>query len=716
MNIEIICNIKGTGKTTYALNKFTPNLHYLYQSENPVKFIEPTDEISNKYVIIDSIENIPPTTFAEIVNKLNKHNPISVIFIFDIIKEKLIECPNFNMLADCGILQRNYQFHNFYADRKTIYEFLQRYYPEISSEQYEEILRLTNYNFNEIDRLMLLNTIFNEEPDSIKPETLAIYIDKYIQKEFKNIPDAYLLLKKSAIIGENFSSEPLESTTCFNIKYASSYLKQMEEMHGLVKSSFSMNKSFFEFISHDLYLGIYNSISMPNKIEWVEKLVCYCKEECSKSNDIMVRCILLNKLKNLYKLLPEKSFALKNVYFRLLYLYQIIDNSHEALKVADEAVKHLDSTLTSTEFSFLINFRIETLMQNGEYKQAVVILKDIINSSDRYAGSLMFIKYYYSLCLYCSGDVDLSYTIITEIVADIKSTSGSSQHEQEIFCLVYSLFATLQNHLGLEDGGFRYYGLALNNAYKRLENKKFYYSILKKSDMFQEYPQNISDLQKCLDFYEKDRNWAFAGEVSLNLATEMLFQNSYDTEMIKIYYDKSLFYFKDLYNEKLAYAKNNLGIYFVIIEKDIEKALQSFKEALLAGLSDFSYMTIYLNICMCYILLNQYEESVFLDAKVRFDFAIKKLEKRQNETIYEDIYKKILELLLREHQGYNVQKEVVEIQHSLSEDSFFMPLINDIACRNTASNSSVAPYRENAPYYLCMNELRAFFAEFRFWE
>ena len=134
----------------------------------------------------------------------------------------------------------------------------------------------------------------------------------------------------------------------------------------------------------------------------------------------------------------------------------------------------------------------------------------------------------------------------------------------------------------------------------------------------------------------------------------------------------------------------------------------------MVGLSDFTYMCLYLNICMCYILLGKTEDADFTDSYQRFHLAKKRLNKRRNATKYEDVYEDILNIIIAEQQGENVEKLCLTALGKLDNNSFFVPLLDDIVKRNCRKGNSV--YKENANFYKTMNEMRCFLAEFRFWE
>ncbi|MBQ3602149.1 MAG: hypothetical protein II992_13295 [Lachnospiraceae bacterium] len=709
MKIEIICNEKGTGKTTFALNNYSPHKYF---TKDMIDDIESSNGAEYLYCIIDSVDSIPTLIFNNIMDNLVSSEWKSIVLIFDLVKTQLMDCPNFNMIWECGFLPRNYKYANFIASKEDFYNFFQEYYLELDKSLYDHIIEITDYNFVKIDRLMFLNHLHTDNVEKIDIKALAKYIDEIIQIKYKDIPDADILLQKASIIGEQFVCDALESPSCFGYEAASAYIKQMEEMHGFVRSCININ-SKYEFISYDIYQGIFDSITNENKISWIKILEQYYKSQYERCTNLTNQLSILNSLNNLYKLLPTYNTERKDLCFLLLYHYRKVNKTHNALEIAKEIIEYLETETNVIEYAFVQNYQIKTYIQLGEYKQALKILQNIHNA-EKYAGSKMLIKYYYAYCLFQTGNIDLSYTTIMELVNYLKNTSGSNNHSQELFCLTYSLVATIQNHLGLDDNGMRYFHLALNNASSKLKNKTYFFDILKKCDMFYEYEHAKENLEKCVQFYEQHGNWNSAGEVFTNLATEMMFQDCEDAKKIKQYFEKALSYFSQCDNEKLAYAKNNYGIYFIMVENDIKKGLIYFKEALLIGLTDFTYMSIYLNICMCYILLGNIESDEFDDAYIHFKFAQKKLNQRQHTSKYENIYQEILCILIDEHQGKNVEPFCEKLLNALAVDDFFVPLLKDIIKRNRQQNDSI--YKDNSFFYMRMNQLHCFLAEFRFWE
>ena len=114
------------------------------------------------------------------------------------------------------------------------------------------------------------------------------------------------------------------------------------------------------------------------------------------------------------------------------------------------------------------------------------------------------------------------------------------------------------------------------------------------------------------------------------------------------------------------------------------------------------------------MLLKRVESEVFDDAYTHFNFAKKKLNQRQHASKYENIYQKILNILIDEYNGKDVGLDCENILNTMNVDAFFVPLLKDIIERNRNQNDSF--YNDNAFFYTRMNQLHCFLAEFRFWE
>lgn len=708
MSIEIICNERGTGKTNFALANYRSHQYFTPDNMDEDKDWNNTQE---EYCIIDSVESIPTPIFSAVINRILSTQWKGIILIFDMKKGELAKCQNFNLLYDAGRISLHYKITDFVAEKEVFYKYLEEYFPNLKREEYDKVINLTNHNFIRLNRLIFFNNVSDGEKVGISPKALSEYIDELIKKIYKDIPDAETLLQMASVIGEQFSCDVLESDDGFQYDAASAYIKQMTDIHGLIQSCISSNLDY-KFISHDVYESIFEKIEAGKRIEWVKQLIQYYEIQYKQCTDSSSCITILNHLNALYKLLPTQNKKRKEICFILLYQYRNANKTQYAISVAQQIMIEFSNTLTDIERAFIQNYQITTFFQLWEYQKALEILHTI-NDSPKYAGSRMLIKYYYAYCLYQTGDVDSSYVITQELIEYLKNVSGSIHPSHKLFCRTYSLMATLQNHLDKEDNGLKYYRLALKHASKD-EKGKDYYDILKKCDMFFGYEDTKTCLKQCLQFYEEKQDGNSAGEVYVNLATEMMFQDCSEKNKIKHYFEKAICYFSENNSKKLVYAKNNYAIYLIMVEKNFSMGLEYLNEALLVGLSNFTYMCLYLNICMCYILLEKIREEDITDLQQRFLFAKKSLNRRKNASKYEDIYENILEIIIKERQGENVEKLCLENLKGLDNSSFFTPLLEDIVKRNRHEGNSV--YKENANFYKTMNEMRCFLAEFRFWE
>lgn len=715
MKLQIICNKPGSGKTWYALNTYVPNIYYSLHHDILTYNLNGSDKICDiPYCIIDSADKISEHLFHSIINDAIVKQYEVLVVIFEITTEELANCSNFNSLWECGLIDREYQFENYTASEKVMQNFLASNYPDLNQAEYLSILKLAEYNFNNIDRIMLLNRLHSSQNSEISQVALTKYVEEVMTKKFADIPDADILLKESSLIGIKFDCEPLQSSNGFGCEYASSYLKKMDEMHGFIRSCVC-SLGEYEFVSDRVYQVFFDSIPSEKKNGWINILIKYYLKQYELCYNSKERCEILCKLRRVCMLSPIMKQQQKDYTCQLWYEYRKQNNMYMAIEMAKELTQNLREYISIGLYEYIQNFLVETYMCLGKFRNAYSEIQQI-EKCDSYSGSKMFLKYHSAMCCYSSGDVDLAYKVMSEVVDYLKKTSLHISYFQELCCVSYSFMATIQNHLKLEDDGYRYYSLALKHVKNIVGTDEYYYDILKKCDMFFEYPQVKKNLDYCLAFFEGHKKWRKAGEVSLNLATEILFQEGESKYNVKRLLFNAQKYLSDSGYEKLAYVKNNIGVYYVLAENNIPQALQYFKEALFIGLSDFSYMTIYLNICMCYILLGQIDCDEFENAEILFEFAVKKLKKRKHETRYEVIYEQILKIIREEYMGNDVCDMCSNVEAQLEKDSFFLPLVLDIIKRNQHSYVSDSVYKDNSFFYSTMNKLHCFFAEFRFWE
>lgn len=735
MKIIIYCGDNGCGKSTYLIGKYPQACYFsgkgitsystyevIYHTFPKLSFTSPKKlylqlkEIldAKQEIVIDSADRINEKTFDLIINTLISLNNKIVVLSFDVSKKQLINISNFRKLmqiCDSVVLE---SVTEYVCSDKSINEWLKNSYPEINRNEYTKILNLTNKNFRNINTLMWHNKIANNGAAVISQEVIYNYLNHYIDTKFKELPQELLqTLKQSSVIGNIFNKKVLEDSNCFNIFGVTEYLKELEDMRIFIKAYIEDPYSYM-FISEETHSAIYKSIEIKAKKEWLQILRSYYLGMLDGLNDDELLTVL-HKIKNIESALNNDSAKIK-LNLQLFTLYSKNNDILKALSVANELFYQINEASLSGLKQFIFIYLINHYIYEGMYSQ-VIELFDKTNNFEFFDGSLLYLNYYKAKCLYNIGKTDEALEIIKQLNEKLKFTSAETNN-QPIYSLVYSLSAAIENHLKINDGGSRYYKLALNHSFNKLDDKSYYFEILSKCDMFFEYSVSKKYFEKCIEYYSyKNTYCGFKlAETYFNYGTEALFQEGNVNGVAKTCLLKAEDLLKELPNERFAYGKNNLAIFYVLVESDLKKALKTFNDALIVGLSSFTYMTVYLNICACLLLQNQGNSKQFKMAYKKFNDNIDALKKREHSTRYEDVYCDILHLLIYENcnQNENVINECERLLADNSLDVFFKNIIQDIYFRNT--NRPPLNYSDNIFFYNSISSKKTFFAEFRFWE
>lgn len=735
MKIIIYCGEDGCGKSTYLIGKYPqacyfsgkgitsystyeviyhtfPNLSFIPSKKLYLQLKETLD--SKQEIVIDSADRINEKTFNLIINTFLSLQNKTVVLSFDVSKKQLINISNFRKLMQiCDPLFLE-SVTEYVCPDKIVIEWLKSNYPKINSNEYTKILSLTNKNFRNINTLMWHNKIANDGAAVISQEVIYNYLNHYIDAKFKELPQELLqTLKKSSVIGNIFNKKVLEDPNCFNIFGVTEYLKELEDMRIFIKSYIEDPYSYM-FISEEAHSAIYKSIEIKVKKEWLQILRSYYYGILDGLNDDELLTVL-HKIKNIESALNNDRATLR-LNLQLLAVYSKNNDVLKALSVANELYYQINETSLNGLKQFIFIYLINHYISEG-MNSRVLELFDKTNNFRFFDGSLLYLNYYKAKCLYNVGKTDQALEIIKQLNENLKSTSAETTN-QPIYSLVYSLSAAIENHLKINDGGSRYYKLALNHSFNKLDDKSYYFEILSKCDMFFDYSVSKKYFEKCIEYYSYKNTYCEfkLAEVCFNYGTEALFQEGNVNGVAKAYLLKAEELLKEFPNERFAYGKNNLAIFYVIVENDLKKALKTFKDALIVGLSSFTYMTVYLNICACLLLQNKRNSKQFKTAYKKFNDNIYALKKREHSTRYEDVYCDILHLLIYENcnQNENVINECERLLSDNSLDVFFKNIIQDVYFRNT--NKPPLNYSDNMFFYNSINSKKTFFAEFRFWE
>lgn len=733
---KIYCGEKGVGKTTYV--KYIWQEHVFLDCNNPLNKLKTTSVIeralnlcnneesldtsriiqhlsyeilNGKAVIFDCAESISQDILELIINSLITFKSSNLIFTFDIDKSELYQNKIFRLLIEWNLVQNTFQ-DNFRSSTINLNKFIVLEIENISCDISNQLIEISNYNFNNLKKLIWLIKNKQTSFEEVSKQVLEEYSRAMIEEMFSDIPtDLFDVLKKSSIIGETFEKYILESKDCFNITGVNHCLKELEKMNLFIKSY--INNETYQFISNQIHTGVLECIDSKQRKDWEKILLKYYMEKLKLDYNNEMLLENLNHIKHISKSLGDYEIT----YFankRLFHHYLSISDNKKALEVITEIINYCNQHNKYSNLNkYLSLYKIKIQIQIGDFSDVI----ESINSIKPSFPNSLYIDYYNALSLYNNGDIDESYLETKNLVSRLKSTSAKTERNQPIYALVYSLMSTLQNHFGIDDFGHKYYMLALNHASKKLDNQDIFYTILKKCDMFYPYELTKKFHNQSIDFFVNNKYVYEAAEVYLNLATEIMFNDSELLHGAFNYLQKALEIFEYTPNWKLSYVKNNIALFYIISEGNFEKATIFLEEALLVGMSDFTYFTIYLNLCMCYLILFGNNSHQFEEAYASFCKYHKLISARDNSTQYDNIYKKITDLIIMEHKKDTINlNNLLEGMISQDIESFFIPIIKDIKIRTQNHPIENNVRSSNIQFYHILNKYKIFLAEFRFWE
>ena len=725
---EIICGITGMGKSTTIKNKHN---EFIYVScdapcfsssysilEDAISIKSNSQDVleafyntllSKNGIIIDNTETIDIDILKVIIN-MSKKLDKAIIFIFDLSYKELYKNEPFMKLIEWNIVSINDSFTDFKVDRKTIESFLQKEYYEIERSEYDLIIKLTKYNFNNIKKLMWINKTITGDLTKLSNESIEEYKNNEMEVQLSRLePILSDILKKSSIIGRVFEKKPLESLNGFYILGVDNYLKELEKFGNFISKVFSKD-GCYQFITFDVYTGVLSLIHSSQKTKWQKILLEYYIYLYNNSTQENIKIELLTKAKQIAIDLTDE-LSINRINKVLLHYYLIRNDNKNSIMIISELLNSEETIGSTTYKNYLLLIKLHLLLDIGDYKNALIITQKFAFANN-YNGSKEYILYYYIKCLYSIGDIDRANFFIVKLIKTIQNTSRSGNTEQRIYPLAYSMMASIQNHLAIDDRGQRYYYLALNYAFNNNQNKDLYYDILSQCDMFFSKQIALKYLENSAAYFNKNGNKYKAAKVYFNLATEILFNEEDVFDKIKEHFlfAKQVFYLPD---EHLAYAKNNYAIYRIMVNNDFYSAIDELEHALFVGLSDFTYMTIYLNLSMSYYHLYGKDDERFINSYKMFQKHENAIEKRQTRTRYEIIYRIITEIVFFGRDDSRINNELEQYWSINSGDTFFKTIIDTIKNR---SHVVIQSDSDDSAFFKFIKRTGLFLAEFRFWE
>ena len=738
-NICIKCGEKGVGKTTYAtqmwehhifiecgnpLNQYKTlgalffALNHIYETitdDQPIIINHLHQAIKDGYVlIIDEAEHITLELLEIIVNSAIMLGDTTIIFTFDVNSEHLYESKIFRLLIEWDFVSANSPIENFSANAQDFADFIDNTQYGVSETLKNELIEISNHNFINLKKLTWLLKNKQSDLDKISEDVITEYSYYLVEDKMHNLPkDLLSILKKSSLIGEMFQRCILESSEGFHFLGVKDYLKKLEATNQFIQGY--LNNDIYQFITKEIYSGVKNSIEPHEKLESQKILLRYYMSKLTLEQDETKILEYLRQLKNLsYELNDHEIMFFADK--KLLFYYIMIGDISKIREILNDLLifckENIDDNML---YVFLNYYKIKLYLNIRYFDKALIHInkmkKDLCNNNN------LYLQYYYARSLYGVGDVDTSYKEVSKIRDSLKETSSKAIENQPIYALTYSLLATIQHHFGIEDLGNRYYSLALKHSEAKLKDKSFYYEILKKCDMYYSFQDSYPLLLKCILYFESEGKLYDAAEIYVNLATEMMLNYVDNITQAETYFNKAEVIFSKTPNENLAYVQNNWALLHIIQRGDFQSALVLLEKSLLVGMSDFTYMTLYLNICMCRLIIYGYNSSDFNQAYDKFNKYYTAITTRENSTQYEELYKALLDIIIMERKG-KCQEIVAQIDMLLSKspNQFFYPILIDIKTRNKQDIGTTREYEDNEVLYRTLNMYKIFLAEFRFWE
>lgn len=739
----IICGSCGMGKTSYAINKW--NQHILLRCNNLISSrtyeifenalfetkgvnYRTDDEIlevlyetikTKQGIIVDNVEILGnKINILKLIVNIGRNLQKELIFIFDIQSKDLYKSNTFMTLLDWNVININDIPKNFQSSYKELKSFINCISPLMPESDVEKIINISEYNYNNIKRIICIKNLLTPDNNRLSEEVILEYYGQWLNERFKDLSDELIdILRKSSIIGEIFDKCILEDRQGFNISGVEAYLDDLEKKKAFI-TKYLPSKDFYKFLTSDIYNSIFSSISSESKNKWTKQLQKYYIHCYYNNKSELLKLRILTKIKELAFFLNEYC-TIFNLNHVLLYEYIRIHDFTKAESIIDELVAYSQKEDNDIVFvDYLQSVKLRILIDQGKHKEALKLV-NIFLQKQNYYGSKNYLKYYYVKCLYNCGDIDGAYKETSDLISYLKQASHAGISNQPIYPLVYSLVATIQNHLNIDDGGIRYYTLALNYAYNKLSDNEIYYDILKKCDMFYDTNECYTKLKECIEYFRSTGNKFKMASVYFNLATEMMFNGDGTHIELKSMFEFVQNTFDKIPDENLAYLKNNLAIFYVIYLDDFNYAVELLESALFVGLSDFTYMTIYLNLSMCCYKLFGSKSSKFKQYYKKFIEYELKIEQRKHRTKYENVYRNIAQLLFTINDTNNTESIISNCNNLLCSDdtsSFFSPLIINIKNKALHNMQDNTIFLKNKKFYIKMIENGIFLAEFRFWE
>lgn len=732
MRCTIYFGEKGCGKTTklYSSSEHKEQIAY-FCGKQPDGTLSHSclllcNDLSNAFnylkdllneaeeLFLDSAQYIEEKEFELFINAALNSNIRALTIVFDIPREQFCNCRNFLQLSRLPFAP-SADIIDFKLPDGELEAWIAQRAPTIDPSEYRQILQITNRNILNIADLLWHKKILDGKAPHISRKVYTSYMNQIVTSKFKNLPNELLnTLQQSSVIGMEFQKSILESPDGFNVFEASQYLQELENMHIFIVSNIE-DKDDYSFLSDKIHTAILDGVAPTNKQAWINILIAYFQRQLNGYHASAYRISAYGKLRKLYSMSGNRKGALFAAVSLLREYAERKDYEH-CISLASDIYHSIDTIEYNGLKQFLFVYLLKNYKHAGEYPHLSACIQDAQNNL-MYQGSALYLEYYQALAWYNIGKVDEAKASTEKLIDMLHATEIDYYEQQPLYSLVFSLAATINHHLHVRDGGIKFYRLALNHAYNKLQDKSFYYEILKKCDMYYDYASFRKALQACIAYYKSVENETMLGEADFNLGTECMMQEGDKDGMVWQCLTDAERIFEKIPNENFAYSKNNLALYYFLVHNDVNTAMRKLEEALILGLSHFTYMTLYLNLCSLMIYNNEHHSGKFEYYYASFREHVDALKRRKYPTKYEKVYQELLEISIEEKEGQidSALAKCEALYNDKTIDGFFRKIVERIMARNLPQDIDCTA-QENKFYYDRLAETKIFLAEFRFWE
>lgn len=449
--------------------------------------------------------------------------------------------------------------------------------------------------------------ICNKLPNGILSNVLKDFILQRYNRLDSTLKD---ILSKSSIIGNVFNAELLSKP--FQIINADDMLQKIEKISQLI---IQPDEITYSFENEDVYNLIRNNISPQLQKEWHEILANYYQRLLKKEQrrrrkkSIEQEISIIYPIAKHYKCAQQYESAII-YYLELAAKYDIIsDYIHEldTVKIINEMLEYVDldeSNLDSLEYKMLKS-EADCYKNLGDFSKAVGIYEECLSYFDpsEMKDDMIDILYNQAYSLYMEGEIQRSFEILKNIK---KHYDAHNIHNYQYIKLI-ALLASVCDTIG---GGIRqrsYYTEALE-FYKNNQYDQEYYILLRMASMVFGEELALPMEETAAQFFRKHHYVRYLAETMHNIATDSLYIG--ELEKAENSVTEAIELFDSFGSAAVHYSLNTKGIMEMVLHKDYQKAVGTFKEALKYKIEPYSEIAVRTNMLNCLNVLGDFTKAM----------------------------------------------------------------------------------------------------------